>query len=77
MKFAIKIKSKIPEINKVSVLGPVSAPISKIRKKYRCRILIKYPKDLFMQKYLSEMLNTIKLIPGIKLEVDVDPINFS
>ena len=77
MKFAIKIKSKIPEINKVSVLGPVSAPISKIRKKYRCRILIKYPKDLFIQKYLSEMLNTIKLTSGIKLEVDVDPINFS
>ena len=77
MKFAIKIKSKIPEINKVSVLGPVSAPISKIRKKYRCRILIKYPKDLFIQKYLSKMLNTIKLTPGIKLEVDVDPINFS
>ena len=59
------------------VLGPVSAPISKIRKKYRCRILIKYPKDLFIQKYLSEMLNTIKLTSGIKLEVDVDPINFS
>ena len=77
MKFAINIKSKIPEINKVSVLGPVSAPISKIRKKYRCRILIKYPKNLFMQKYLSEMLNTIKLTSGIKLEVDVDPINFS
>ena len=77
MKFAINIKSKIPKINKVSVLGPVSAPISKIRKKYRCRILIKYPKNLFMQKYLSEMLNTIKLVPGIKLEVDVDPINFS
>ena len=38
---------------------------------------IKYPKDLFTQKYLSEMLNTIKLTPGIKLEVDVDPINFS
>jgi len=77
MKFAINIKSKMPKINKVNVLGPVSAPISKIRKKYRCRILIKYPKDLFIQKYLSEMLNTIKLTSGIKLEVDVDPINFS
>ena len=32
MKFAINIKLKIPEINKVNVLGPVSAPISKIRK---------------------------------------------
>ena len=77
MKFAINIKSKIPKINNVDVLGPVSAPISKKRKKYRCRILIKYPKDLFIQKYLSEMLNTIKLTSGIKLEVDVDPINFS
>ena len=77
MKFAIDIKSKIPKINNVNILGPVSAPISKIRKKYRCRILIKYPKDLFIQKYLSQMLNTIQLTPGIKLEVDVDPINFS
>ena len=54
MRFAINIKSKLPKINEVNVLGPVFAPIIKIRKKYRCRILIKYPKNLFMQKYLSE-----------------------
>ena len=77
MKFALDIKAKLPKMNNVNILGPVLAPISKLRKKYRCRILIRYPKDLFIQKYLSEMLNTIKLIPGIKLEVDVDPINFS
>jgi len=77
MKFAINIKSKIPKINEVNVLGPVLAPISKIRNKYRCRILIRYPKDLFIQKYLSKMLNKIKLTSKIKLEVDVDPINFS
>ena len=77
MKFAIAIKSKIPKIKEVNILGPVLAPITKIRKKFRCRILIKYPKNLFMQKYLSKSLNKIKIIPGIKLEVDVDPINFS
>ena len=77
MKFAINIKSKIPQIEAVNILGPVLAPITKIRKKFRCRILIKHPKNLFMQKYLSESLNKIKIIPGIKLEVDVDPINFS
>ena len=77
MKFAINIKSRIPKINEVTVLGPVLAPISKIRKKYRCRILIRYPKDLFIQKYLSRTLNKIKLTSGIKLEVDVDPINFN
>ena len=44
MKFAINIKSKLPKINEVNVLGPVLAPITKLRKKYRCRILIRYPK---------------------------------
>ena len=77
MKFAQNVKSKLPKKNEVSILGPVLAPIVKLRKKYRCRILIKYPKDLFIQKYLRQSLNKIKIIPGIKLEVDVDPINFN
>jgi len=76
MKFATNIKSKLPKIKEINVLGPVLAPITKIRKKYRCRILIRYPKNLFIQKYLSHSLNKIKIMPGIKLEVDVDPINF-
>jgi len=77
MKFARNIKLKLPKINDVNILGPVPAPIAKIRKKYRCRILIRCPKNLFIQKYLSDSLNKIKSKPGIKLEVDVDPINFS
>ena len=77
MKCAINLKSKIPKIKEVNVLGPVLAPITKIKNKYRCRILIRYPKNLFMQKYLSQSLNKIKIESGIKLEVDVDPINFS
>jgi len=77
MKFATSIKSKLPQINEVNVLGPVLAPITKLKKKYRCRILIRYPKNLFLQKYLAQSLNKIKIASGIKLEVDVDPINFS
>ena len=77
MKFAINIKSKLPKINEVNILGPVLAPITKLKKKYRCRILIRYPKNLFIQKHLSQLLNKIKIASGIKLEVDVDPINFS
>ncbi len=77
MKFATNLKGKLPKINNVNILGPVLAPITKLRKKYRCRILIRYPKDLFIQKYLSHSLNRIKNVSGIKLEVDVDPINFS
>jgi primosomal protein N' (replication factor Y) (superfamily II helicase) len=77
MKFAVNIKLKIPKIKEVNILGPVLAPISRMKKKYRCRILIRYPKNLFIQKYLAQTLSKIKLISGIKLEVDVDPVNFS
>jgi len=77
MKSALSIKSKLPKLKGVNILGPVLAPITKLRKKYRCRILIRYPKSLFIQKYLSQTLNKIKSTPEIKLEVDVDPINFS
>tara|TARA_B100000029_G_scaffold302024_1_gene294920 strand:- start:840 stop:1568 length:729 start_codon:yes stop_codon:yes gene_type:complete len=77
MKFALNIKLKLPKKNEVNILGPVFAPINKLRQKYRCRILIRSPKNLFIQKYLSQLLSTIKIVPGIKLEVDVDPINFS
>ena len=64
-------------MNEVNVFGPVLAPIAKLKKKFRCRILIRYPKNLFIQKYLSQTLDKIKILHGIKLEVDVDPINFS
>ena len=77
MKFATNLKLKIPKIKYVSILGPVLAPITKLKKKYRCRILIRYPKNLFIQQYLAPFLRNIKILPGIKLEVDVDPINFS
>jgi len=77
MKSALSLKSKLPKLKGVNILGPVLAPITKLRKKYRCRILIRYPKSLFIQKYLSQSLDKIKFTPEIKLEVDVDPINFS
>jgi primosomal protein N' (replication factor Y) len=77
MRFATNVKSNLPQMNEVNILGPVLAPITKLRKKYRCRILIRCPKNLFIQKYLSQSLNKIKMVSGIKLEVDVDPVNFS
>ncbi len=77
MKSALSLKLQLPKLKGVNILGPVLAPITKLKKKYRCRILIRYPKNLFIQKYLSKSLNKIKINPEIKLEVDVDPINFS
>ena len=65
--------------NKLSgkVLGPVNAPIFKLKKKYRIRLLIRGAKTLKLQNSLAKAIPNYKFQPGIKLSVDVDPINFN
>ena len=59
------------------VLGPVEAPVYKIKKKYRQRILVSAKKTSKIQKNLGEILKKYSLPPEIKLTVDVDPISFN
>ena len=59
------------------VLGPVNAPIYKIRKKFRVRLLVRGKKSLKIQDSLSLAIKNFKFEKGIKLSVDVDPINFN
>ena len=72
-KFKISVEDKI--IGKI--LGPVSAPIFRLRKKYRIRLLIRGAKTLKLQNSLASIISNYKFQPGIKLSVDVDPINFN
>ena len=60
-----------------NVLGPVNAPIYKIRKKFRVRLLIRGKKNLSIQRSLFQSIKNFKFEKGIKLSVDVDPISFN
>ena len=59
------------------VLGPVSAPIFRLKRKFRIRILIRGSKSLKLQATLANIISKYKFPSGIKLSVDVDPINFN
>jgi primosomal protein N' (replication factor Y) len=65
--------------NKISgkILGPVSAPIFRLKKKYRIRLLIRGSKSLKLQNSLAKIISNYKFSSGIKLSVDVDPISFN
>ena len=67
------IKDKI----NAKVLGPVSAPIFRLKRKFRVRLLIRGSKSLKLQNSLAEIISKYKFSNGIKLTVDVDPINFN
>jgi len=73
MKFKLAIENKIYG----KVLGPVSAPIFRLKRKYRVRLLIRGPKTLKLQNSLALIISKYKFSSGIKLSVDVDPISFN
>ena len=76
-KEAIKLKLSIKNEIYGKVLGPVSAPIFRLKRKYRVRLLIRGPKTLKLQSSLASIISKYKFSSGIKLSVDVDPINFN
>ena len=59
------------------ILGPVNAPIYKIRNNFRIRLLIRGKRSLKIQESLSKAVKNFKFEKGIKLSVDVDPISFN
>jgi len=75
--FAYKLKEKLDKNLNAKILGPVIAPIFKINKNFRYRILIRSKKAQKIQKTLYNVLNNFKNQKEIKLAVDVDPISFN
>ena len=76
-KSSVEFKNFINNNRNYKVLGPINAPIYKIRKKFRVRLLIRGKKSLSIQDSLSQSIKNFKFEKGIKLTVDVDPISFN
>ena len=76
-KISYEFKNFIENSLEDKVLGPVNAPIFKLKKKFRFRLLIRGRKSLRVQNSLAKIISKFKFPSGIKLSVDVDPINFN
>ena len=74
---ALRFKNFIDKSINGKVLGPVNSPIYKIRGKFRVRLLVRSKKSLNIQRSLNKLISNFKFLDGIKLTVDVDPINFN
>ena len=76
-KEAYKFKVFIESAVEGRVLGPVNAPIFRLKRKFRVRLLIRGQKSLKVQNSLAKTIEKFKFPTGMKLTVDVDPINFN
>ncbi len=59
----------------VETLGPVEAPVSKIRGRYRWQLLLK-GQDIKAQMIMIDMIKAEAGKCGLEVKVDVDPMNF-
>jgi len=76
-KEAYKFKVFIEGAVEGKILGPVDAPIFRLKRMFRVRLLVRGRKSLKMQTSLANVITKFKFPTGIKLTVDVDPINFN
>ncbi len=76
-KNALYLKDFLKDNLSAKVLGPVNAPIFKLNRRFRFRLLIRGTKSLSLQNSIAKLISKFKLTNGIKLTVDVDPINFN
>ena len=76
-KEAYKFKRVLDRTVEGRVLGPVNAPIFRLKRKFRVRLLIRGRKSQRVQNSLAKIIEKFKFSAGMKLTVDVDPINFN
>jgi primosomal protein N' (replication factor Y) len=69
----------------VTILGPVPAPLSRLRGRYRWRFLVKAAKTVNLQEFMTNWIHPPKsptgnprstIKAGIRVAIDIDPYNF-
>lgn len=73
---AVMIGRAAPRAEGVQVLGPAPAQMYRIRGQYRQRILIRAEKNLNIQKWIAEWLQSIKIPSTVRVVIDIDPQSF-
>ncbi|KKB96755.1 Primosomal protein N' [Candidatus Arcanobacter lacustris] len=63
--------------SKLLILGPVPAILSRLKRQFRYRILIKAPKNFNIQQYLNNWLLKNKVPSTINVKIDIDPYYFN
>lgn len=65
-----------PRDDAVRILGPAPAPISRLRGKYRFRLLLQAHPKFPLQRYIRTWLNAHTPPSPVHLKIDIDPYNF-
>ena len=65
-----------PRVEGIEVLGPAPAPLAILRGRHRYRLLLKAPKDIYIQPVLRRWLRQVRTGGGVRIQIDIDPYSF-
>ena len=65
-----------PAFAGVDIFGPAIAPIGFLKGKHRARALARSEKIVNIQEVVKKWLGRVKLPPGVRLQIDIDPYHF-
>jgi len=75
--YARHLLQKAPKAEGVKLFGPADAPILLVRGRYRVRLLVQSTKEFDLSGYVRFWLGGANKTKGnLKVQVDIDPINF-
>jgi primosomal protein N' (replication factor Y) len=75
-KRGLQLKTKSTSYEQVEVLGPAEAPLAKLRGQFRYHLLLKGLDHKTLNYFCQQVLGDQKwLPPGVRISVDVDPLN--
>ena len=75
--FSLKIANFKSPDTRINLLGPVEAPISLLRGKFRYRILLKGNNRTNLNNFTKKIISSAKIPSSVKVIIDVDPYTFS
>jgi primosomal protein N' (replication factor Y) len=65
-----------PRAEAIDILGPIPAPLSYLRGRYRWRALVRAPRSRSLAGFLEKWRAQAPLPKTCRLEIDVDPMSF-
>ena len=65
-----------PRDERITVWGPAPAPLALLRNHHRRRLLLKAPRTLWIQKIITDWIQSVKVPRSVRVSIDVDPYRF-
>lgn len=76
LSFCRKLLHAAPRHDNILIMGPVPAPLSRLKNQFRWRFLLKYPKGFAIQSFIRHWVIQVTKPASIRLIVDIDPLAF-